>query len=158
MSMKKITLSLFGVLLTLPAVSVALTDREINLQFSRSDQLIGRVQEENDRLKGQIRQLERDNAALKKSFADVEAQLIKINDDILRFQNVDLSNLKAGQKRLYDSIPVLNWGTETRACKDLGEHQQIKVSQSPDGSHTLRYLCYDGRPLHLGTEVHTPPQ
>jgi len=155
---KKLILSILALALAVPAATIALTDREINLQFSRSDQLIGRIQSENDRLKGQIRQLERDNAALKKSFATVEKQLIKINDDILKFQNVDLSNLKAGQKRLYDSIPVLNWGTETRACKGLGEHQQIKVSQSPDGSHTLRYLCYDGRALHLGTEVHTPPQ
>lgn len=156
--MKNIQTFLLTLLLVAPLSANALTDRELNLQFSRSDQLIGRVQEENDRLKGQVRQLERDNSDLKKAVNEMRAEVVRLSDDMLKFRNVDLSNLQAGQKRIYDQLPVLNWGTETRACKGIGEHQQIKVSQSPDGSHTLRYLCYDGRTLHLGTEVHMPPQ
>lgn len=154
MHMKRI----LPILLLMPTMSFALSDRELNLQFSRTDQLMGRIQEDNDRLKGQVRSLERDNKNLQDALQELQYQMTQLSDDMLKFRNVELSNLKAGQTRLYDQIPVLNWGTETRACKGLGEHQQIKVTQSPDGSHTLRYLCFDGRPLHLGTEVHSVPK
>jgi hypothetical protein len=132
--------------------------RAVQTEFVRVDQRVDRLQEENDLLKQQLRALEKDNQKLHQLTDDLIKKHSQLLDSIVRLENVDISNLRNAQKRLYDQVPVLNWGAETRDCLGIGSHQQINSVRSEDGNFTLRYLCYDGKALHLGTESHNPPE
>lgn len=131
---------------------------DLMVQFKRYDQLIYEMQQENERLMRDMRTMQRNNDELTKQVTDLQGRVNKFADDLLKVENIEIRNLQAGQQKLFDQLPVLNWGTEKRNCEGIGLHQQIKNVQSEDKTLTLRYLCYDGRTLHLGTEVHAPPE
>ena len=65
--------------------------------------------------------------------------------------------IEKANKHISDETKVWNWGHLSRNCKGIGEHQQIQSVKSSDGKLTLRYLCFDGKALHLGTEVNVAP-
>ncbi len=139
--------------LVAPAMAM---DLETEGQVRRLDAMINGMLKEVDSLQVEMRQLQRKNDALEKENKAMREELDAVNDNLLQTQNLDLSNLKAGQKQLYDMIPDLNWGAEKRNCQGIGNHQQTKIVPSPDGKHSLKYLCFDGRALHMGTELHEP--
>lgn len=131
---------------------------DLMVQFKRYDQLIYEMQQENERLMREMRTMQRTNDELTKQVTDLQGRVNKFADDLLKVENIEIRNLQAGQQKLFDQLPILNWGTEKRDCDGIGQHQQVKNVQSEDKTLTLRYLCYDGRTLHLGTEVHAPPE
>ncbi|MDD9912848.1 MAG: hypothetical protein OXR68_06015 [Alphaproteobacteria bacterium] len=135
-----------------------MTVKTLELQIRRLDDIVRRIREENDRLKRDMRTLQRHVDKLEETNDKTQKKANDLQDEILKIGNTQIANLKANQQKLYDNYGILNWGTEKRDCEGLGKHQQIKVTQSNDGNYTLRYLCYDGRALHLGTEVHQPPE
>lgn len=133
---------------------------DMNLQLSRYDQMIDRLNKQNEQLMGEVRQLQRDNLMLKKTVDEAQSRAQNISDDMQKLQNMTVGNLQTGQKQLAERVSQLNqkttaWGDGTRDCADLKvKHQQIKVMTSPDGNRSVKFLCYDGKVLHLGTEVH----
>ncbi len=131
--------------------------REVQTEFVRVDQRVDRLQEEKTLLLQQLRALEKDNQQLHQLVDDLIKKHTQLTDNVIRLENTDITNLRAAQKRLYDDIPVYNWGTETRDCLGIGQHQQINTVRSEDGNYSLRYLCFDGKAIHLGTESHNVP-
>lgn len=138
------------------------SDRQMQVELQRADQVMGRVSEQNERLLGQVRSLERDNAALKKALESQSARLESMNDRLQKMENVNVRNVEAAQRQLNQALNasqqnLYDWGGKTRDCPDIGvKHQQIKVVTKPDGGRTVRFLCFDGKAVHLGTEVHDP--
>lgn len=134
-------------------------DREMSAQFSRYDQLIDRVMKQNEQLMGEVRQLQRENLMIKKTLEDSQNRTQMVADEFQKIENLTVNNLSTGQKQLSEQVQrlqqVVPWGEATRDCADLNvKHQQISVKMSPDGKRSVKFLCYDGRVLHLGTEVH----
>lgn len=144
--------------LLLPFMAFAQADRAVEVQFQRLDSIVANVLQENDEIRIQLRELQRANERLMSENAALSDKVTTLEDDMLTLSNTDLASLATNQQKLFNDVPIFNWGSETRACPNLGEHQQIKMVQNPDKTHTLRYLCFDGRVLHLGTEVHQPPE
>ena len=140
------------------AGSAQAIDREVAVQLSRLEQIVYDAKDKVATMQREVRELQRENDDLRKLTKKQDAQITELIDTVLKIQNIDIANLTSGQTKLYDDIPIFNWGTETRDCQGIGRHQQVKNVPSDDGNYTLRYLCYDGRTLHLGTEVHQPPQ
>lgn len=138
------------------------SDRQMQVELQRADQVMGRVSEQNERLLGQVRSLERDNAGLKKALESQSARLESMNDRLQKMENVNVRNVEAAQRQLNQALNasqqnLYDWGGKTRDCPDIGvKHQQIKVVTKPDGGRTVRFLCFDGKAVHLGTEVHDP--
>lgn len=155
-------------------------DRDVAVEVQRLDQRLNRLQRTNESLLKDIRALQRSNTELKKSNANLVQDNARLLEDMLEVQNVSLpnsetrdeqikANLDAKYKEikseneadradLASQVPVLNWGAEERPCGEIGEHQQIQNTTSADGKYTLKYLCFDGRLLHLGTQLNSPPQ
>lgn len=153
-----VLLPMLGQTQAMPAASFG-NYADLELQLQRNSQMIERLREENNQMRQSVRSLERAVADMGKTNLALSNKLDDMTDIILQIRNDDIANLEGGQQQLYGMIDVLNWGTEERDCKSINAlHQQIKNSQSPDGNYTLRYLCFDGRPIHLGTEVHQPPK
>lgn len=140
----------------------ALEDKQMSLELSRYDQVMGKMQEQNERLMGEVRQLERDNDGLKKSLQASQAKTDALADRMQQLENVNIRNVEAAQKQINQRMNasdnnLYDWGGKTRDCTELGvKHQQIKVVTKPDGSKTVRFLCFDGKAVHLGTELHDP--
>lgn len=155
--MKQVLIILTLLAAWVPLQAPAALDEDVELHIKRLDSLIGRLQQENDRLLKDFHQIKRENRAIKAENKKVMEALNRVEDDLLRLNNTDLANLKANQQKIFDTLPTLDWGTQKRDCKNLGAHQQIKNVRSADKNYTLRYLCYDGQTIHLGTEVHQPP-
>ena len=132
-------------------------DKEAELHIRRLEDIISRVRKENSQILTDTRALQRYMEKLEKENKEINRKLQEAEDAMLKLQNTDISSLKANQQKLYDNYGLLDWGTEKRNCPGIGKHQQVKNVQSKDGNYTLRYLCFDGRALHLGTEVHQPP-
>lgn len=155
-------LAAVATLALLAASAHALEDKSMSLELSRYDQVMGKLQENNDRLLGQVRQLERDNASLGKALQATQSKVDVLSDQLQQMQNVNVRNIEAAQKQLNQKMNAtdnnaLDWGSKTRDCTDLGvKHQQIKVVTKPDGAKTIRFLCFDGKAVHLGTELHDP--
>ncbi|MFZ2620615.1 MAG: hypothetical protein WAX89_07065 [Alphaproteobacteria bacterium] len=133
-------------------------DRETEQYLQRYDQLIQRVQQENDRLLKQIDENRRVIGDMALEQDALKKQVEMLSDSLQTTQNLEVNNLKASQQKIFNDIALLNWGTEKRDCPGIGHHQQIGVAKSPDGAKTLRYLCFDGRALHLGTELNSVPE
>lgn len=137
-------------------------DRQMQLELQRNDQVMGRISDQNERLLGQIRALERDNTALKKALETQHAKVEALSDRLQQVENVNVRNVEAAQRQLNQALNatqqnLYDWGGKTRNCPDIGvKHQQIKVVTKPDGGRTVRFLCFDGKAVHLGTEVHDP--
>ncbi|MBI1362662.1 MAG: hypothetical protein GC134_01645 [Proteobacteria bacterium] len=160
-----------GLLLALGAAtaSAQTADRKMEIEFRRLDQRISRLSDENERLMKDVRELQRQNEEMMKKNALLEKKANEAFDDVTRMRNTDMANLAAAdkqivtrvdgiQKLIAEETPTWNWGSLTRDCKDIGTHQQIQSVRSGDSKFTLRYLCFDGRAIHLGTELNQPPQ
>ena len=155
-------------------------EKSAALEVRRLDQRINRLQDTNNRLVQEIRTLQRENEEMKRTVLKSETDVVRLDDSLLKFQNVDMSNYRSKQKQIYDDLKAshmqlreelesdrrdmnnrmtdLDWGSQERECEGIGKHQQIKHIESPDGDFTLKYLCHDGRLLHLGTQLNTPPK
>lgn len=133
-------------------------DKTTELEIQRLENQIRKLQETNSQLLKDMRTLQRDNDATKKLNEKMDKELSKMSDELLAVRNNDIANLQSSQQKLYKSMPVLNWGNEQRDCESIGsKHQQIKSITRKDGALTIRYLCFDGQVLHLGTEVNAAP-
>lgn len=135
--------------------------RDQSLMMSRYDQVIGKLQDQAERLQSDVRALQRANEGLAKDVQAANARSQNIADEMQRLRNTQLQNLSAGQKQLSDQLNgmiakgEMPWGAGQRDCTDLGvKHQQIKVSMKPDGTRSVRFLCFDGKGLLLGSEVY----
>lgn len=144
-------------------------DRDTQTEVRRLDQRISRLDDQIEQLLRTNRELQRDNEKLQHQLDDMQKSSDQAIDDITRFKNTDIANLVATDKQLAtrintlnkyieDQTPVWNWGSETRDCKDIGKHQQVQSVQSADAKYTMRFLCFDGRAIHLSTEVNMPPR
>ena len=145
-----------------PAIAI---DREVQTEISRLDAGLGRNQKQMTDIMSQLRTLERKLDALGKKVDEMDASVSQATDDVMRIQNTSIANLAATDKQFAARLDgfakqdeAWNWGTQTRDCEGLGKHQQIQNVQSADRKYTLRYLCFDGRAVHLGTEVNLPPE
>lgn len=133
-------------------------DKETQLEIRRLEQRIARLTEGNQQLVQDVRQMQKSSNNLLSAQEILEHKIDQLTDTIVKMQNVDIANLRAGQKGLYDQLPLFTWGEDTEDCADIGaKHQQINSVTSEDGSRTMRYLCFDGKAIHLGTELHAIP-
>lgn len=145
-------------------VSYAL-DRDVQTEISRLDAGLGRTQKQMQDLMSQLRTLERRIDGLGKKIDGMETSVSQATDDVMRIQNTSIANLAATDKQfasrmdeLASKEAIFDWGTKTRDCPGIGQNQQIQNVQSVDKKYTLRTLCFDGRAIHLGTEVNLPPE
>lgn len=123
----------------------ARASREMNIQMSRYEQIIGKMQRQNEQLQSDIRALQRANDQLGRKVEDADKHAQSVGDDFQRFRNAQARN---------GDVKV--WGEGQRDCPELRvKHQQIKVTMSPDGTKSVRFLCFDGKPLLLGSEQYT---
>lgn len=155
-ALKKIALVL-GVMCLWSDATYAL-DKETQLEIRRLEQRIGRIVDANKQIVQDVRQLEKFSKNMLSAQDILEEKLNQLTDTVVKIQNVDIANLRAGQKGLYDQLPLFTWGEDTEECTDIGsKHQQINSVKSKDGMRTLRFLCFDGKAIHLGTEYHGLP-
>ncbi len=120
----------------------ALTARDFNQALSRYDAVIARMEAQNERLMSELRALQRDQDRVTKLVESQQGKIQEGIDGLQEFRNTELENIRQSF-----------WGSGTRDCKDLGvRHQQIKVTLNPEGTESVRFLCYDGKPLLLGAE------
>jgi uncharacterized phage infection (PIP) family protein YhgE len=157
-AMKNIFYALSALLVFVPAAYAL--DKETTLQLQRYDQLVGRLQNQNEGLMQDIRTLQREMAGMKSMVEAAASKAERATDSLQTLENVKINNLAAGQSQIMNKLKdpevKMDWGSSTRDCPELGnKHQQIKTVAKPDGSRTVRFLCFDGRALHLGTEVHS---
>lgn len=131
--------------------------REEALQAARYEMILGKLQRQNEDLMAQVRTLQRSNEALTKNVEAAVAKAQAAADEVQKIKNNQLQNLQAGQAQLAQQVIKQSWGESQRDCTALGvKHQQLKVSVKPDGSRGVRFLCFDGKALHLGSEVYSP--
>ncbi len=152
-----------GLLATLPGVSLQAQDaRQMQLEFSRLDQRISRTHQKIAQLLTDVRDVQRQMEDLHQRMVKMERQMAQQSDDVVKIQNIELSNIKSAQQQLFKKIEAYekewDWGTKSRDCGDKGSHQQLVAIDSKDGKFALKYLCFDGRPLHMGTEYKLPPK
>jgi len=151
-----LVLALMGGVLSAPAFSL---DVAVDKEVRRLDSRIQRVAEMTKDLQKSVRTLQRSSEKVLRKMDYLDGKFSEMTDQMVRIQNVDLANLRAGQKGLYDQIPTFTWGEDTENCEDIKtKHQQTNTVKSADGSKTMRYLCFDGKAIHLGTEYHIQPQ
>jgi cell division protein FtsB len=123
----------------------ARAQRDLSLQMSRYDAVIAKLAQQNERLMQEVRELQRQQDRMEKLSAETQKAGQKAQDDLVNFRNTEVENIKNSQ-----------WGEGRRNCEALAvSHQQIKMTVSPDGKEGLRYLCFDGKPLLLGSEKYT---
>lgn len=143
------------VLMVFPAQAM---EKVYEIEISRLENQINKLQASNKQFLKDIRALQRTNEDNKKDNDKLLGIINDMSDEILGLRNNDISNLKSAQQKLYKSLPILDWGNQQRGCKSIdSKHQQIKSVTRNDGALTVRYLCFDGQVLHLGTEVNTVP-
>ena len=153
------------VVLAMPAMAQdnARAVREASLQMSRYELLLGKLQGQVEDLQSQVRSLQRANDALAKDVQGSNARAQNVSDEMQRLQNTQLQNINAAQKQLTEKLSTATaktpWGDAQRDCAELGvKHQQLKVILKADGSRGMRFLCYDGKALHMGSEIFAPAQ
>lgn len=118
------------------------TARDLSLQFSRYDGIIGRLEAQNERLMQDIRALQKDNERVTRLADTQQKEIQQSIDSLQEFRNTEVENIRQSF-----------WGSGTRDCKELGvKHQQIKVTMNPENTESVRFLCFDGKPLLLGAE------
>jgi len=138
------TLILGGVLLSTAsyAQTAGQTTRDLNQTLSRYEAAIARLEAQNERLMGELRSLQREQDRVTKLVQGQQGQIQQGIDGLQEFKNTEIENIR-------NSF----WGSGKRDCKELGvKHQQIKVSMNPEGTESVRFLCFDGKPLLLGAE------
>ncbi len=134
--------------------------REASLQASRFELLFGKLQDQNEQLQSQVRALQKANDMLAKDVQAASARAQNVSDEMQRMKNTQLQNITAANKQMSESLAKISsetpWGNAQRDCNELSvKHQQIKVSLKPDGSRSVRFLCFDGKALLLGSEIYT---
>lgn len=131
----------------------AITTRELNQMLSRYDATLARMETQNEKLMSELRSLQREQMRVSKL---VEVQQLKVDDNADIVQNLKTTELDTFRTAVKDDMQTLRqnfWGESQRDCAQLGvKHQQIKVTTSPDGTESVRFLCFDGKPLLLGAE------
>jgi predicted methyltransferase len=150
---------IISILATFFVVSVA-TAADVTPEVEKAllENQIRKLQELNEQLLKDMRELQRERDARKKVDDKIVEELNKMSDEIVSMRNKEIANLQASQQKLYKSIPIFNWGNSERDCPSIdSNHQQIKSLTRQDGALTIRYLCFDGQVLHLGTEVTSSP-
>lgn len=153
--MKYIVLILMALIISPSAIAM---DKTSEIEVMRLENQIRKLQEVNKQLLKDMRILQRESSASKKVNDKVVKELNKMSDELLSIRNNEIANLQSSQQKLFASLPVLNWGNEERDCKSIkSKHQQIKSITRKDGAMTIRYLCFDGQVLHLGTEINAAP-
>lgn len=144
-------------LLLLASFPAHAVDREVEIEMRRIEERVQRTDEINKQLLQDMRQIQRYVQRLEEQNKELKGKIEDLTDSVIKIKNIDISNLEAGQKGLYDQVPNFTWGQDTEACDTLeAKHQQIEAVKSEDGTRTLRFLCFDGKALHLGTELNTP--
>lgn len=134
-------------------------DQEVQMEIMGLQQRFARVQELNEQLMTEVRDLQRKTDHLYKINEEQDNKYNDLVDTLLKLENVSIANLNSGQKGLYEQIPQFTWGQGAEDCPKIGSrHQQINMVKSEDGSRSMRFLCFDGKAIHLGTEINTPPQ
>lgn len=157
--MTKKILTLFALTIAVTPFDALALDKEVDIEIRRVEQRMMRMFDSNQQLIQDVRSLQRENEKLRTSYEDLLIKYDVLNDQVTKLRNVDINNLRAGQKGLYDQIPLFTWGEDVEDCKDIEtRHQQINAIKSADGTQTMRYLCFDGKAIHLGTEYHGIPQ
>ena len=170
---------LLAALLLLPLFASAQgVDRATEIELQRLDQRMAVITEENDFLKRQMRVLEKDNIEMKQQLETLLAKSSGLNDDIIRVLNVDIPNFHASQLQFEDKLKndynadyeafrdsinkredEFNWGHLERACPEVGaKHQEVKWVTKDEGKTTLQFLCYDGKIMHMGTQLNVLPE
>ena len=157
-NLKTLTLATLAFSVLASGAFAADPERELSLQMSRYDQQIGRLTDSIERLQSDVRTLQRENAVLAKKAADAEGKAGLVADQMQTLKNVDFGNIQAQQKqfneRLVGQADRYDWGSAQRDCAELSvKHQQIRTQSSPDGLKAVKFLCYDGKLIHLGTEM-----
>ena len=144
-------------------------DKETRREIQRLDQRISGYADNIQQIMRNMRSIERKVESIQKDFQATKEASTTASDLTQRLLNKDIANLVSTDKQLAQRLNALtkhieeqtgtwNWGSRSRKCEDVGEHQQIQTVRSSDDQYSLRYLCYDGRAIHLGTEVNLPPQ
>jgi uncharacterized protein YoxC len=134
--------------------------REQSLQASRYELLLGKLQDQNEQLMQQVRALQKANDALAKDVQASSAKSQNVADEMQRLKNTQLQNISAAQKQLADKVSTaydkMPWGEGQRDCNEINtKHQQLKLTMKPDGTRSVRFLCFDGKALFLGSELYT---
>jgi uncharacterized protein YoxC len=134
--------------------------REQSLQASRYELLLGKLQDQNEQLMQQVRALQKANDALAKDVQASSAKSQNVADEMQRLKNTQLQNISAAQKQLADKVSTAYdktpWGEGQRDCNEINtKHQQLKLTMKPDGTRSVRFLCFDGKALFLGSELYT---
>ena len=144
-------------------------DAETLTEVRRIDQRISGFSDNIQQILQDVRTLQRKMEKIERIQTENAEKIKEFSDTIIRMQNTDIANLIAVDKQLAQRLnsttnhieketTTWNWGSEARGCEDVGKHQQIQSVRSADGKFSLRYLCFDGKAIHLGTEVNLPPQ
>ena len=144
-------------------------DKEIRTEIQRLDQRLSGNRDNLEKLMRDMRSLQRKTRHIEENIKIIKENAQQAVDNTVEFQNADIANLVSIYKQLAQRMRTIsqhidansetwNWGSKSRQCQEVGEHQEIQTVKSSDGKFTLRYLCYDGRAIHLGTQVNLPPQ
>lgn len=142
--------------------------KQNEVEFKRLNQEVARLKQENEQRSIYMRKIEKTNDDLKKQVVAANKRIDDLLDLWVNFENVSLPNLVSSDRSLATRInesnnyikeqtPVWNWGEQSRDCKAIGRHQQVKTVLSKDGNSSTRYLCFDGKVLHLNTISNIPP-
>lgn len=166
--MKKLFIIL-SVLIANPAFAQDFYIQKQNeVEFKRLNQEIARLKQDNEQRAVYMRKIEKQNEDLTKKIVANNKRVDDLLDLWVNFENVSLPNLVSADKALASRINetnnhikeqtnIWNWGELSRECKDTGTHQQVKTVMSKDGQSSTRYLCFDGKVLHLNTVSNIPP-
>jgi TolA-binding protein len=142
--------------------------KQNDVEFKRLNQEIARLKNENEQQAIYLRGIEKKSLDANKELDKMNKKIESLLDLWVNFENVSLPNLVAADKALANRInetnehiteqtKIWNWGEESRNCEGIGTHQQVKTVIAKDGQSVTRYLCFDGKVLHLNTISNIPP-
>lgn len=142
--------------------------KQNDVEFKRLNQEIARLKNENQQQAIYLRSIEKKSLDVNKELEKMNKKIESLLDLWVNFENVSLPNLVAADKAIANRInetnghikeqtKIWNWGEESRNCESIGTHQQVKTVVAKDGLSVTRYLCFDGKVLHLNTISNIPP-
>jgi len=142
--------------------------KQNEVEFKRLNQEVYQLKKDIEQHSIYVRQLEKTNESLTKKLEATNQRVDDLLDLWVNFENVSLPNLVSSDKALAQRIndtnnhikeqtPAWNWGEQSRDCPSIGRSQQVKTVQTDNGNASTRYLCFDGKILHLNTVSNIPP-
>ncbi|MCP4354917.1 MAG: hypothetical protein GY793_04655 [Proteobacteria bacterium] len=145
------------------------SQKQNDFEFKRVDQELKYLKQQNLKLFQYIRELEVKNDQTAKKMKLSEKKVEDLLDLWVNFENVSLPNLTAADKTLAERVKkaddkikehviIETWGELARDCPTIGKHQQVKTITTKDKTANIKYLCFDGKVLHLKTESNLPPR